>query len=174
MASRLRATIVSVLFGLFVGPGPVAILVPWLITRWRWEPVTGWRLALRAIGFLLIAAGAPTLVAAIARFVYEGRGTLAPVVPTEELVVHGAYRYVRNPMYLSVLAIIMGQALVFQSWWVALYGAVVAVGVNFFVRMYEEPTLERTYGDVYERYRSHVPRWLPRTSPWRGNENRNS
>ncbi len=173
MASLVRSSIVSALFGLFVGPGPIAVLIPWLSTRWHWEPVSGWRLGLRLVGGALIAAGAPALVAAIARFVYEGRGTLAPVVPTEILVVHGAYRFVRNPMYVAMLAMILGQALLFQSWPLAIYGLGMAVIFDVRVRTYEEPTLQRTYGKAYARYRSTVPRWLPRRSPWYGEENRN-
>ncbi len=111
-------------------------------------------------------------MAAIARFVHEGRGTLAPIVPTEKLVIRGAYRFVRNPMYLAVLAMIFGQVLVFQSWALAVYGTIVAVTFDLFVRFYEEPTLQRTYGDEYVRYRVAVSRWAPRSSPWRGEDDR--
>ncbi len=92
------------------------------------------------------------------------------MAPTERLVVGGSYRYVRNPMYVAVLAIILGQALLFASSAVALY-AVVAWATTFaFVHFYEEPTLARRYGDQYEAYRRAVRGWVPRLTPWRGTE----
>ena len=95
------------------------------------------------------------------------RGTPAPVAPTETLVVTGAYRFVRNPMYLAVLTIILGQALLFGSWRLALYAVTVLTAVVTFVKGYEEPTLSRTYGEQYLDYRRNVPGWWPRLSPWR-------
>ncbi len=90
------------------------------------------------------------------------------MAPTERLVVGGIYRHVRNPMYVAVLSIILGQALLFSSWAVFGYGIVAAVGMVSFVRLYEEPTLARRYGAEYEAYRRAVPGWLPRLTPWRG------
>ena len=84
------------------------------------------------------------------------------------LVVTGAYRFVRNPMYLAVLAIILGQGLLFASWWLVLYAAVVLAAVVGFVKGYEEPTLTETYGEQYVDYRRNVPGWWPRLTPWRG------
>ena len=67
------------------------------------------------LGIALVAAGLVGLVAAFVRFVSEGRGTPAPIAATDELVVGGTYRYVRNPMYVAVVAIIVGQVLIFGS-----------------------------------------------------------
>ncbi|MDP9219457.1 MAG: isoprenylcysteine carboxylmethyltransferase family protein, partial [Actinomycetota bacterium] len=93
-------------------------------------------------------------------------GTPAPVAPTERLVVGGDYRYVRNPMYVAVVAIVLGQALVFGS--VALLGYAVAIWLFMasFVRWYEEPMLRRTYGADYARYCDAVRAWWPRLRPW--------
>ncbi|MCA0029564.1 isoprenylcysteine carboxylmethyltransferase family protein [Mesorhizobium sp. B263B2A] len=95
-------------------------------------------------------------------------GTPAPVAPTEKLVIGGIYCHVRNPMYVAVLSIILGQALLFSSWTLVAYAAVGAVAMGAFVRLYEEPTLSRRYGEEYDTYRRNMPGWLPRLTPWRG------
>jgi protein-S-isoprenylcysteine O-methyltransferase Ste14 len=148
-----------------IAPGIVAGLIPWWLTRWEMLP--GW-LPLRAFGALLTIAGAAFLLQAFARFVTEGRGTPAPIAPTERLVVGGIYRYVRNPMYLSVLAAIVGQALLLAQPILLVYAAIVCVAVVSFVLAYEEPTLLARYGSDYETYRRAVPGWLPRLTPWQG------
>ena len=95
-------------------------------------------------------------------------GHAGPVAPTERLVIGGIYRHVRNPMYVAVLSIILGQALLFSSWSVVAYAVIGAIVMGSFVRFYEEPTLARRYGAEYETYRRNVPGWLPRLTPWRG------
>src|SRR4051812_49936195 len=113
----------------------MAGLVPWLLTGW--ETGATW-LPLQVFGVLLIAAGAAVLIHAFARFVTEGIGTPAPVAPTEQLVVGGLYRYVRNPMYLAVTATIVGQALVLGRPVLLAYAALFVLVVSAFVRFYEE------------------------------------
>jgi protein-S-isoprenylcysteine O-methyltransferase Ste14 len=160
---RWAATLGTVAF-FFLAPGTVAGLVPWLITRWQLLP--GWPTAPRAAGIAMIILGLALLVAAFAQFVREGRGTPAPVAPTEQLVVHGLYRFVRNPMYLAVGTVIIGQALLFPSLGVLIWAAVFAVAVGIFVKAYEEPTLQRRYGEQYTTYSAAVPGWRPRLTPW--------
>ncbi len=148
-------------------PCVVAGLVPWLLTdRYRLplSPVPGFVPA----GAILIVAAIALLVHSFARFALEGLGTPAPVAPTEKLVIGGIYRHVRNPMYVAVLSIILGQALLFSSWSVVAYAVIGAIVMSSFVRFYEEPTLARRYGAEYETYRRNVPGWLPRLTPWRG------
>ena len=148
-----------------IAPGIVAGVIPWWLTGWRLDPIwLPWRIA----GALLTLAGAAFLMHSFARFVSEGRGTPAPVAPTERLVVGGVYRYVRNPMYLSVLAAIVGQALLFGQLSLLAYAAIVCVAVVSFVLAYEEPTLLKRYGNDYDTYRRAVPGWLPRLTPWTG------
>jgi protein-S-isoprenylcysteine O-methyltransferase Ste14 len=84
------------------------------------------------------------------------------------LVVTGLYRYVRNPMYVAVLGLILGQALFLGNVRVLEYGLVVWVAFHVFVCLYEEPTLRRTFGAEYEEFCASVPRWVPRLRPWRG------
>jgi protein-S-isoprenylcysteine O-methyltransferase Ste14 len=142
-----------------VAPGVMAGPVPWLLTGWEvehvWAPV-------RVLGIVLIAAGAAVLVRAFARFVTEGLGTPAPVAPTENLVVGGLYRYVRNPMYVAVAATIVGQALALGQAVLLPYAALFMLTVYAFVRTYEEPVLRDRYGAQYEAYRRAVPGWWPR------------
>jgi protein-S-isoprenylcysteine O-methyltransferase Ste14 len=160
---RAGAVVGSAVF-FALAPGVVAGLLPWSITRWRVADPLPW--AVRALGVALLVTGGLVLISAFARFVTEGLGTPAPVAPTERLVVGGLYRYVRNPMYLAVLAAIVGQALILGRAALVVYGAVVAVAFVAFVRLYEEPTLQATFGDAYETYRRAVPGWWPRLRPW--------
>jgi protein-S-isoprenylcysteine O-methyltransferase Ste14 len=122
---------------------------------------------LRALGAVLIAAGLVVLVHAFVRFVVEGVGTPAPVAPTEHLVVGGLYRHVRNPMYVAVAAIIVGQALVLGWPALLLYAAAFVAVTATFVRLYEEPVLRQRFGAEYEAYCRAVPGWWPRRQPWR-------
>jgi len=156
-----------------LAPGIVAGVVPWLVTGW--EVDESWWAPVRVLGAALLVAGAIMLVTAFARFVIEGLGTPAPVAPTEELVVGGPYRYVRNVMYVAVTAAIVGQALLLGSVALLAYAAVAWAAMAAFARWYEEPVLASRYGARYEEYRRAVPAWLPRlsggrspsSSPWR-------
>ncbi|MCD6021432.1 MAG: Isoprenylcysteine carboxyl methyltransferase family protein [Actinomycetia bacterium] len=163
MRDRSGAAVGSSLFFL-LAPGVVAGLIPWLLTRWRVGVDYPW--PVQAAGGGLFIAGAIVLVSAFVRFVTEGTGTPAPVAPTAKLVVGGLYRFVRNPMYLAVLAAIVGQALLLGRPILLWYGGAVAIAFVVFVRSYEEPTLRRTFGDEYEEYRRAVPGWWPRLHPW--------
>lgn len=114
------------------------------------------------VGLVAVAVGVVLLIACIWEFAKSGRGTLSPVDPPRELVVRGLYRYVRNPMYLSVTVILLGEVLLAWSRALLLYWAVWFVLVNVFVTWYEEPALRRQFGESYERYARNVRRWLPR------------
>jgi protein-S-isoprenylcysteine O-methyltransferase Ste14 len=163
---RAGAAVGSAVF-FVLAPGVVAGLIPWWLTGWRVRAGPAWWLPLRVAGVVLLAAGVGVLVHAFVRFVVEGLGTPAPVAPTRELVVGGLYRYVRNPMYLAVLAAIVGQALALGQLVLLPYAAVVAAAFVAFVRWYEEPTLAAQFGARYQAYRRAVPGWWPRRHPWR-------
>lgn len=165
---RSSATLVTGLF-IIVVPGLVIGLVPWLICGWHialaaWDPAP-----LRFAGVLPIAAGVVVALDAMRRFAWEGRGTPAPPLPPEILVVTGLYRYVRNPMYVSILLILIGQGLLFASPGLFLYAACAWFATHLFVCFYEEPTLRRTFGTQYTDYCAHVRRWIPRLRPWHPN-----
>jgi protein-S-isoprenylcysteine O-methyltransferase Ste14 len=150
-----------------IAPGTVAGLVPWRISRWRMQPALFGLEPIRGLGLVLTAAGLAVLVDSFVRFALRGRGTPAPVLPTEHLVVSGLYRFVRNPMYVAVPSVILGQGLLLGNVDLLLYGAVVWLAMHAFVVAYEEPTLRRTFGDEYRRYCAAVPRWMPRRTPWK-------
>ncbi|MQA86734.1 MAG: isoprenylcysteine carboxyl methyltransferase [Streptosporangiales bacterium] len=164
-----RAAVGSAAF-FVVAPGTVVGLVPWLITRWEFrEPLPYW-VAAQAVGVLLICAGLVPVVIAFAQFARAG-GTPMPIAPTQHLVVSGSNRYVRNPMYVGLLAVIIGQALLFGQFSLLLYAAALWAVTASFVRWYEEPTLARQFGAEYEAYRRAVPGWWPRLRPWEPTEN---
>lgn len=167
MATLRRSVIVSILFTVFGGPGFVVVYIPFAITRFRipaGEPL--WQILIAAV---LILAGLTPLLDSTRRFIFAGRGTLMPGVPTERLVVTGFYRYVRNPMYVGVLVSLAGESLLFWSRGILVEAAAGCLAIEFFVRLYEEPTLARRHLEDYSRYKRQVPRWLPRLTPWQDN-----
>jgi protein-S-isoprenylcysteine O-methyltransferase Ste14 len=152
-----------------VGPCVVAGLVPWLISGWPLPRTASGLVIVRvAAGAALVLAGAVVVVRNFIRFVAEGRGTPAPIAPPDQLVVGGDYRYVRNPMYVAIVTVVLGQALIFGSLALLVYAAIIWVCTALFVRVYEERVLLRRFGASYERYRTNVRAWLPRLHPWRG------
>jgi protein-S-isoprenylcysteine O-methyltransferase Ste14 len=159
---KITATAGSAVF-LVIAPGVVAGLVPWSLTGW--QPGGDWPVPVRITGAALTGAGAVMLLSAFTQFAIQGRGTPAPLAPTEQLVVRGLYRYVRNPMYLAVLAVITGQALLLSRPVLLGYAAAIAATVTAFVYGYEQPTLARRYGTQYQAYRRAVPGWWPRLPP---------
>ena len=149
-----------------LAPGVVAGVVPWALTGWRSGAAPARLVPLRAAGAGVLAVCAVVLVQAFVRFVREGRGTPAPVAPTERLVVGGWYRHVRNPMYVAVVGAILGQALVLARPVLVVYAALAGAGMAAFVRWHEEPVLAARHGEEYAAYRGHVRGWLPRVRPW--------
>jgi protein-S-isoprenylcysteine O-methyltransferase Ste14 len=140
-------------------PGTVAVWVPlWLSTAPQGRLDIG---ALRWAGLPVLVLGAVGLVWCIWEFGHRGRGTLAPVDPPRFVVREGLYRLVRNPMYLSVLATLLGEGLLFRSSLILAWAVTMAVAFHLFVVAYEEPTLRRRFGSDYDTYCRAVPRWWP-------------
>jgi hypothetical protein len=110
----------------------------------------------------------PVLLESFGRFALQGVGTPAPVFPTQHLVVKGFYCYVRNPMYLAVVSLILSQALLLGDIDILVYATLAWLVMHLFVRTYEEPTLRKSFGAEYEIFCAHVPRWIPRLTPWHG------
>ena len=125
--------------------------------------------ATRAVGILLIVAGLPGLVDSFARFALQGLGTPAPIAPTQNLVVTGLYRYVRNPIYVAVVAVILGQAILFGDWRLILYGGLLWLAFHAFVVAYEEPALQRSLGGV-RGFPGQRPALDSAADPWRAPE----
>jgi protein-S-isoprenylcysteine O-methyltransferase Ste14 len=164
--SRAASLLGSGLF-LLIAPGTVAGYFPWLITRWRFAGDFGAAPVPRAAGAVLILLGGLALLECFWRFAWVGVGTPAPVAPTRQLVTSGLYRHVRNPMYVAVAALTIGQALLFGNARLLLYAGFVWLAFHLFVLLYEEPRMRRSFPDDYARYTAAVPRWLPRLRPWR-------
>jgi protein-S-isoprenylcysteine O-methyltransferase Ste14 len=142
-------------------PGFIAGYAPWRflgLDRARIDPSSPTQL----LGVACIGAGAALLGACIFEFARSGRGTLSPLDPPRHLVVRGLYKYVRNPMYLAVTTIVLGEALVAHSYTLVVYLAVWFACVNVFVIGYEEPTLRGMFGASYDAYTQRVGRWIPR------------
>jgi protein-S-isoprenylcysteine O-methyltransferase Ste14 len=148
----------TILFTIFV-PGTVVVLVPYLLlggySRPANEPLT-W------LGALIIVLGAAIYFRCAWEFAVRGLGTPAPIAPTKFLVTTALHRYVRNPMYIGVLLVVMGQAVLFRAVALGIYAAVLCLAFHLFVMLYEEPTLRRQFGESYEEYRRTVPRWIPK------------
>ena len=163
---KMLAIIGSAVF-LVIAPGFIAGLAPCWISRWRVEaPFFGMAL-FRYVGGWLIALGVMGVLDSFVRFALQGVGTPAPIFPTRHLVVTGLYRYVRNPMYVSVVTTILGQGLLLGSVALLEYGALVWLLFHVFVLVYEEPTLGASFGSEYKSFCAEIPRWIPRFTPWR-------
>jgi protein-S-isoprenylcysteine O-methyltransferase Ste14 len=150
----------SIFFALLL-PGTMTVLIPhFIVSRGQpgqWGHWTPWQF----LGLLPIGVGAGVLFRCIWDFAVAGRGTLAPVDPPKDLVVRGLYRYVRNPMYVGVLTILLGEALLFRSLALLCYAGIFFTVTHLFVVLYEEPTLRRQFGESYETYCRRVHRWFP-------------
>jgi protein-S-isoprenylcysteine O-methyltransferase Ste14 len=155
----MSAVFRTVIFTIIV-PGFWTILLPyWLLPRGTRPDLGG----PGAVGWILVAAGGTLyFLCAFWGFAVRGRGTPAPIDPPKKLVVEGPYRVVRNPMYWSVLFVMLGEAIVFHSVVLAAWGCGFFAFTMLFVLFYEEPTLRHKFGRDYEEYRRRVPRWIPR------------
>lgn len=153
----------SAVFALIV-PGTVVGLAPYWILRSteraHWPEFDG--LVLLGLFFILVGAG--TALSSVWRFAIHGKGTPAPIDPPKFLVSGGMYRLTRNPMYVGVVSMVLGEAMTFASASLLLYALFLKLLFHAFVVLYEEPTLRRLFGSSYEEYCRQVPRWLwPRT-----------
>lgn len=144
---------------LIVAPGMVAGYIPLALLRQGKQIDAG---VFAYLAFPLWLVGGVILLWSFWNFFRQGGGTPAPIDPPKELVATGFYRYVRNPMYVGVLALIFGHFLWFGYWNLLIYASVVFVAFHTFVTLYEEPTLKRKFGASYEEYLKRVPRWIPR------------
>jgi len=156
----MRGLVVRALLAFLALPGSATLLVPWLLLRWGGDGlVPRW---VRLAGAVPLALGVLLLLRCVIDFARVGRGTLAPIDPPRVLVRRGLYRLMRNPMYVAVLTILVGEVLVFASWAIAAWAAVLAVAFHLRVIWYEEPVLRRTFGPAFDDYSRTVPRWIPR------------
>jgi len=155
--------LLKILVFTLVAPGTVTVLVPALLLRGGLDPVGVGGLR-GAVGTALILGGALLYAWCAWAFARFGRGTPAPVDPPRVLVTGGLYARTRNPMYLGVLSVLLGEAVAFGSFRLLAYAAVVFLGFHLITVLYEEPAHRRRFGPPFEEYCRRVPRWLPRLS----------
>ncbi len=155
-------------------PFNVTLVIPGIIVSATRSIEIGWGLSLPLslvpifLGVLLICIGLALMYKTISLFARLGKGTLAPWDPTQELVTHGIYRHVRNPMISGVFCILSGEAILVGSFPLLIWFTVFLVLNLIFIPLFEEPNLEARFGDEYRLYKENVPRWLPRLKPWEG------
>ena len=153
--------LVKHLFSLIL-PITVLVVVPAVIEK-EWKLVQSFHLM---AGLILILGGLVIMSITISSFALIGKGTLAPWSPPTKLVLQGLYRHVRNPMILGVFTVLLGEAKSIRSTSILIWaGFVILINTVYFI-IYEEPDLEKRFGDDYREYKKHVPRWLPRVAPF--------
>lgn len=153
----------TLIFSILV-PGTVAGFIPWLLL----QGAGGAMLLIPSIwlvGFLPLLVGVGLYLWCAGEFTFIGKGTPAPIDAPKFLVKEGPYRWVRNPMYIAVLSVVSGEAILFRSFQLAGYALLVGIVVHLFVVFVEEPSLRSQFGESYETYLRAVPRWIPRL--WR-------
>jgi protein-S-isoprenylcysteine O-methyltransferase Ste14 len=155
---RHRPDVGTLAFAVVV-PGTVVGLIPWRLAGGEHRRVPG--PGAKAAGAVLFAAGLPLVAASFVRFVRAG-GTPAPTAETQRLVVDGPYRVTRNPQYVGVVAMLVGEGLLLGSGRVLRYAAVCALAFDTWVRIYEEPRLRVRFGDEAGRFLAATPRWFAR------------
>ena len=158
MTRTLGPILQTILFTI-LAPGTVTLVIPSLLVGGFHRPENG---PLTWLGVVIFLAGAAIYFRCAWEFAVRGLGTPAPIAPTKFLVTTALHRYVRNPMYIGVFTVLLGEAVTFRSAVLLGYAALFCVPVQLFVVFYEEPTLRRQFGESYEEYRRSVPRWIPK------------
>lgn len=148
------------LFAFLILPGMFAGMVPVLVVLSDSKRSGGWR-----SGLVLVAIGILLLLWCVRDFYVIGKGTLAPWDPPKRLVVLGLYRFVRNPMYVAILILLIGWSITAGSMLLAAYTVVMAVAFHLRVVLYEERRLQELFGPDWQAYKASVPRWIPRLKP---------
>ena len=144
-----------------VVPGTFGVYIPMAIVRGTGARAGGVGL-FWLLGFGLLILGALIYLICVMEFAVRGRGTPAPIDAPKRLVVGGLYQYVRNPMYVGVLSVVLGWTFLSKSVELLGYAALLALCFHAFIRFYEEPTLRKQFGPEYEAYMVSVGRWLPK------------
>jgi len=155
-------TILKTLIFTIIAPGTVAVYLPYWLLSSPSAPAPMPIGEFRYLGVPFALLGAAIYFWCAWDFAFTGRGTPAPIDPPRELVARGLYRYVRNPMYVGILTLLLGEAIYFASRPLFIYAAVIFMLFNLFVILYEEPTLRKQFGASYKNYCAIVPRWIPK------------
>lgn len=151
----------------FILPVTVLIIVPLLIEKNIYIRFT----LISIPGTIIIYTGFYMMILSISTFIRIGKGTLAPWSPTKKLVIGGMYAYVRNPMIIGVLTVLIGESLILTSINIFIWAVIFFVINNIYFLLYEEPNLEKKFGEEYREYKKNVPRWIPRLKPFKPRDN---
>jgi len=164
-----KVSVYAHLKAILLGPFTVTVIIPLAILYLSKDIRLGWASRISTVlGLLLLIGGLYLLITTNILFARIGKGTLSPLNPPQKLVVSGPYRYVRNPMFSGVLFILLGEAIFFGSIYVLVWFALFWILIHIATQRIEEPRLIKRFGENYLVYREHVPRWIPRMSPWSG------
>jgi protein-S-isoprenylcysteine O-methyltransferase Ste14 len=147
-------------------PFNVLVIIPMTLlyfTEYQWTQNYS---ALLVVGGVLLMFGLLFAGWTMWLFGKRGHGTAAPWNPPKKLVVVGPYAHVRNPMITSVLTMLIAEALLLNSWLIAVLFIVFLIGNMIYFPLFEEKDLEKRFGNSYTQYKRNVPRWLPRLRPW--------
>lgn len=142
----------------FILPVTVLVLIPLFIENNRSVK----QLWAFLVGIAIICMGLLVMIATITLFIRKGKGTLAPWSPPKKLITHGIYSRVRNPMIMGVLTVLLGESIAILSIKIGLWALSFFIINHVYFIIYEEPNLERRFGEKYEEYKENVPRWIPR------------
>ena len=149
----------------FILPIIVLILVPLYIER----NISIKYILTLSIGLIIMCIGLYIMTMTISTFIRIGKGTLAPWSPTQKLIIDGMYRYVRNPMIIGVMTVLIGESIAIKSINIFIWVVIFFIINNIFFVLYEEPNLENKFGDEYREYKKNAPRWIPRLRPFKPN-----
>ncbi|SHH53714.1 Phospholipid methyltransferase [Chryseolinea serpens] len=149
------------LFFTILQPGVVAGLIPFLIARKNFEHSADQAFQIHHYaGIAVCLTGIGITLHCIANFAIHGRGTLSPADPTKQLVISGLYRFSRNPMYVGVMLMLIGEAIFTQSTGLLVYSIGIFTAFNLFIVFREEPRLKKDFGTSYHEYCKTVRRWI--------------
>ncbi|MDE1192689.1 MAG: isoprenylcysteine carboxylmethyltransferase family protein [Arachidicoccus sp.] len=148
-------------------PFVVTVIIPYLLYRIGIHIVHAQPLWMRIVGAVLYLLGLSMQLYTTILFFKYAQGTLAPWQPTQKLVIRGPYLYCRNPMITGVLFMLFGEGVFFNALAILIWGCIFFVMNTFFFIFKEEPDMLARFGESYALYKKHVPRWLPRLTPYK-------
>jgi protein-S-isoprenylcysteine O-methyltransferase Ste14 len=158
----------QVIKSILILPFNVTVTIPFILVTMERPASSGFGSFAWIMGIGTILIGFCLMFTTITLFFKMGKGTLTPWDPTQRLVLSGPYRYVRNPMISGVIFILLGEVLIFRSFYLLCWLIIFAVINHIYFVWVEEPGLSKRFGKAYEEYKKNVPRWIPRIKPWGG------
>ncbi|MBD3211882.1 MAG: isoprenylcysteine carboxylmethyltransferase family protein [Candidatus Lokiarchaeota archaeon] len=153
-------------------PISVAIIIPlillFIIDSRTLDDLFSPNLIIVILGLLLLIIGIIGFVKCNLIFIKKGKGTLMPLkrLETQKLIIKGPYKYVRHPMIISVLIILLGEALIFGSFWILLWNIGFFIGNIVYLPLFEDKGMEKRFGEDFLKYKKKVRAWIPQLRPY--------